>query len=94
MQAIRRLALFCYFFTLISFFCSVLKMKKLLKRDSTTPLKSSAKKRFVEVNLKNLSVDPRERKQISCYHANDHDNIRRVYLQKRLCQSREHDFPE
>ena len=61
-------------------------MKKFLKKDSTTPLESYGKKRFLEVDLKNLPADSGERKQISCYHPNDRDNIRRAYLQKGPCQ--------
>jgi len=42
-------------------------MKKFSKRDSNTPLESSMKKRFLEVDLEeNLLVDSGERKQISC----------------------------
>jgi len=72
----------------------MLKMKKFLKRESTTPLKSYVKKRFLEVDLEYFHANLGERKQISCYHPNNRDNIRRVYLQKEPCQPREHDFPK
>jgi hypothetical protein len=54
----------------------------------------SFKKGFLEVDLKNLPADPGERKQISCYHPNDRDEIRRVYLQRGPCQPKEHNFPQ
>jgi hypothetical protein len=54
----------------------------------------SFKKGFLEVDLKNLPADPGERKQISCYHPNDQDEIRRVYLQRGPCQPKEHNFPQ
>ena len=72
-------------------------MKKFLKRDSTTPLESSAKKkkkRFLKADLEYLISDLGERKQISCYHPNNRNNIRRAYLQKGPCQPRKHDFPK
>ncbi|XP_058726984.1 uncharacterized protein LOC131598392 [Vicia villosa] len=65
-------------------------------RKLSTPLRSiiGGEKRFLEVDLNNLPADPGERKQISCYHPNDRDNIRRAYLQKGPCQPRDHDFPK
>lgn len=53
---------------------------------------SSFKNGFLEVDLKNLPADPGERKQLSCYHPNDRDEIRRAYLAKGPCQPKEHNF--
>jgi hypothetical protein len=43
-------------------------------------------------DLKNLLVDPRLRKNISKYHHNDQDEIRKTYMQKGSCQSLNHKF--
>ncbi|XP_075101143.1 uncharacterized protein LOC107768311 [Nicotiana tabacum] len=45
-------------------------------------------------NLRSLEVDPGERLAIQKYHPNDHDAIRRKYIQKGLFQPREHKFPQ
>lgn len=52
------------------------------------------KKRFLDVDLDNLPVDFGERNQILCYHPNDRDKFRIVYLQNRSCQLKEHNFPQ
>ncbi|XP_075091830.1 uncharacterized protein LOC142171985 [Nicotiana tabacum] len=46
------------------------------------------------VNLSSLEVDPGERLAIRKYHPNDHDAIRRKYLQRGPFQPREHKFPQ
>ena len=47
---------------------------------------SSSKRIRVDFNLKILPSDPRLREKISSYHLNNHDEIRRYYLQKGPCQ--------
>ncbi|CAK8576119.1 unnamed protein product [Lathyrus sativus] len=54
----------------------------------------SSKKRFLDVDLDNLPVDPGERNQMACYHPNDRDEIQIVYLQKGPCQPKDHNFPQ
>ena len=63
-------------------------MKKFLKRDSTTPLESFVKKRFLEVDLENLHANSSKRKQISCYHSNDWDNIQGAYFAKKTLSTK------
>ena len=46
---------------------------------------SSSKRIRVDFNLENLYSDPRLREKISSYHPNNHDEIRRFYLQKGPC---------
>ena len=45
---------------------------------------SSSKWIRIDFNLENLHSDPGLRKKISSYHPNNHDEIRRYYLQKAL----------
>ncbi|PIN03956.1 hypothetical protein CDL12_23512 [Handroanthus impetiginosus] len=52
------------------------------------------KKRFLDVDLRNLPAYPGIRSKISEYHPNIRDEIRRAYLQKGPCQSRKHNFPQ
>ena len=47
---------------------------------------SSFKRIRVDFNLENLPSDPRLREKTSSYHPNNHDEIRRYYLQKDPCQ--------
>ena len=47
---------------------------------------SSSKRIRVDFNLENLPSDPRIQENISSYHPNNHDEIRRYYLQKGPCQ--------
>ena len=47
---------------------------------------SSFKQIRVDFNLENLPSDPRLWENISSYHPNNHDEIRRYYLQKGPCQ--------
>ena len=46
---------------------------------------SSSKRIRVDFNLESLYSDPRLREKISSYHPNNHDEIRRFYLQKGPC---------
>ena len=46
----------------------------------------SSKRIRVDFNLENLPSDPGLRQKISSYHPNYHDEIRRHYLTKCLCQ--------
>ena len=46
---------------------------------------SSSKRIRVDFNLENLPSDPGLREKISSYHSNQHDEIRRYYLQKGPC---------
>ena len=56
---------------------------------------SSSKRARVDFNLENLPSDPRLREKISSYHLNNHDEIRRCYLQKgpRQLVFQDHDYP-
>ena len=56
---------------------------------------SSSKWICVDFNLENLHSDPGLREKISSYHPNNHDEIRRYYLQKGSCQPvfQNHDYP-
>ena len=47
---------------------------------------SSSKRICVDFNLENLPLDPRLQEIISSYHPNNHDEIRRYYLQKDPCK--------
>ena len=47
---------------------------------------SSSKRICVDFNLENLSSETGLREKISSYHPNNHDEIRRYYLQKGPCQ--------
>ena len=47
---------------------------------------SSSKGIRVDFNLENLPSDPRLREKILSYHLNNHDEIRRFYLQKGPCR--------
>lgn len=53
-----------------------------VKNTPTQQLGSSLKRRFVDVYLENLLVDPRDRILMSCYHPNDRDEIRRTYVKR------------
>ena len=48
---------------------------------------SSSKRIRVDFNLENLPSVARLREKISSHHPNNHDEIRRYYLQKGPCQS-------
>ena len=56
---------------------------------------SSSKRICVDFNLENLPLDPRLREKISSYHPNNHNEIRRYYLQKGSCQLvfQNHNYP-
>ena len=60
-------------------------IKKLHTQDSSPVQDSSSSSKQVRVdfNLENLPSDPGLRENISSYHPNHHDEIRRYYLQKR-----------
>ncbi|PIN24058.1 hypothetical protein CDL12_03214 [Handroanthus impetiginosus] len=47
----------------------------------------------VATNFESLPSDLGLRKKINDYHPNDQDEIRRWYLQKKPCQSFNHEFP-
>ena len=47
---------------------------------------SSSKRVRVDFNFENLPSNPGLREKISSYHPNNHDKIRRFYLQKSHCQ--------
>ena len=55
---------------------------------------SNPKRTHIEVDVANLPTDPGLRIQISNYHANERDEIRRHYLQNKACQPINHDFPQ
>ena len=57
-------------------------------------IQPETKKRFLDVDLRNLLADPGIWSRISEYHSNIHDEIRRAYLQKGPCQPRKHNFPQ
>ena len=54
---------------------------------------SSSKQICVDFNLENLRSDPGLQENISSYHPNNHDEIRRFYLQKGPCQLVLHKYP-
>ena len=56
---------------------------------------SSSKRVRVDFNLENLPSDIGLREKISFYHPNNHDEIRRYYLQKGPCQPvfQDHNYP-
>ena len=56
---------------------------------------SSSKQICVDFNLENLPSDPGLREKISSYRPNNHNEIRRFYLQKGLCQPvlKNHGYP-
>ena len=47
---------------------------------------SSFKRIRVDFNLENLHSDPRLQEKILFYHPNNHDEIKRFYIQKSHCQ--------
>ncbi|PIA41989.1 hypothetical protein AQUCO_02100076v1 [Aquilegia coerulea] len=49
---------------------------------------------YCDIDLSNLVADPGLRKQISSYHPNDRDLVRRAYLLKGPCQPKDHQFPQ
>ena len=53
---------------------------------------SSSKRIRVDFNLENLPSNPELQQKISFYHPNNHDEIRRHYLTKGLCQPVLHDY--
>ena len=53
---------------------------------------SSSKRIRVDFNLENLLSNPELQQKISSYHPNNHDEIRRHYLTKGLCQPVLHDY--
>ena len=54
---------------------------------------SSSKQIRVDFNLENFSANLGLQEKISSYHPNNHDEIRRIYLQKGLCQPVLHEYP-
>ena len=56
---------------------------------------SSSKRVRVDFNFENLPSNPGLREKVSSYHPNNHDKIRRFYLQKSPCQPvlQVHDYP-
>ena len=60
--------------------------KYLIRKPRTQDSSSSFKRICVGFNLENLLSDPGLREKISSYHPNNHDEIRRYYLQKGPCQ--------
>ena len=63
-----------------------------LTQDSSSTQDLSSKHGCVDVKI--LPSDPRLRENISFYHPNDRDEIRRYYLQKKPCQPYGNDFPQ
>lgn len=53
----------------------------------------SAKISKQEVDLDSLPADPKKRISSQNYHADEHDEIRRTYIQRGPHQPRIHDFP-
>ena len=54
---------------------------------------SSSKQIRVDFNLENFHSDPGLREKVSSYHPNNHDEMRRFYLQKGPCQPVLHKYP-
>ena len=70
-------------------------IRKLCTQDSSPVqnLSLSSKRICVDFNLENLHSDPVLQEKISSYHPNNHDEIRRFYLQKGPCQPVLHKYP-
>ncbi|KAF8393618.1 hypothetical protein HHK36_021863 [Tetracentron sinense] len=66
----------------------------ILKKDCRDQVQPTSLPSHPEVNLTDLPADPGLRIQISNYHPNDQDEIRRTYLQRGPCQPRNHNFPK
>ena len=56
-------------------------------------LSSYSKQIRVDFNLENLHSNLRLQEKISSYHPNNHDEIRKFYLQKGPCQPVLHEYP-
>ena len=48
----------------------------------------------IRIHLNNLLLDPRFWENVSSFHPNDQEKIKRVYLQRCSCQPFSHDFPK
>jgi len=57
---------------------------------STNP--SSSRRTSIDINA--LPSNPTDRKPISSYHPNDHDEVRRAHLQRGPCQPQNHAFSQ
>ena len=63
-------------------------IRKPRTQDSSSVQDSSSSSKWIRVdfNLENLPSDHELREKISSYYPNNHDEIRRFYLQKGYCQ--------
>ena len=72
-------------------------IRKPCTQDSSLVQDSSSSSKWIRVdfNLENLLLDLGLREKISYFHPNNHDEIRRFYLQKGPCQAilQVHDYP-
>ena len=48
----------------------------------------------IHVHLNNLLLDPQFWENVSSFHPNDQEKIKRVYLQRCSCQPLSYDFPK
>ncbi|PIA60421.1 hypothetical protein AQUCO_00300136v1 [Aquilegia coerulea] len=64
------------------------------KKNIECNVSSTSHQIYCDVDLSNLVADPGLRKQISSYHPNDRDLVRRTYLLKGPCQPKDHQFPQ
>ena len=55
--------------------------------------KNCDKRIKVDIDLENLPIDPGLRTHISKYDPNIRDEVRRAYIQRGLCQPRNHKYP-
>ena len=70
-------------------------LKFLIKKgasSSTSKDGDKEQRKFMKTDLKDLHVDPNDRKSIDEYHVNQRDEIRRAYLINRPFQPKNHNF--
>jgi hypothetical protein len=65
-----------------------------MENNESIELQSNSKQARIEVDLANLPTDHCLRKKNFDYHSSDRDNIRKAYLQKRVCPPFNHNFSQ
>ena len=68
-------------------------IRKLCTQDSSPVQDSPSSSKWICIDLKNLRSDPGLQEKISSYHPNNHDEIRKFYLQKCPYQPVLHEYP-
>ena len=70
-------------------------LKFLIKKgvsSSTSKDGDKEQRKYMKIDLKDLPVDPKDRKSIDEYHVNQRDEIRRAYLIDGPFQPKNHNF--